>query len=612
MKLLFIHSDEFYYEVVEPTGKFSEQITNSKKSHKFENCLVVFYSVEADDDESVVQQCINEIIDVSDKVNVNNVVLYPYAHLSSNLAVSDLSLKISNDLEIALCNFVSSHKTPLENIFRAPFGWYKKFKLNCKGHPLSELSKEIHPKIKREEVIEEVKSEYRIIDKDLKEYPIELENIEKYDLEDSMKKYIFSEVLGRTLPKEPKSIKAMTALQLIDYEPASDSGHFRFYPKGALMLYLLKDYAEQFAKSLNAISIDTPLLYDWSEKDIREQTLSFHERHYTVHTPDKKRMFVLRFAGDFGLFKMIHDATVTYKQLPIRIYELSQSFRYEQSGELSGLRRLRAFHMPDIHSFTKDFSQGLQEFMFLHKKYIDFVNSFNVEYAIVFRVVKDFYEKYKKDLIELVNYSKNQNFFEILSERKHYWVLKSEIQCLDSNGNNLQLCTTQLDIEDSERYGLTYYDETGNKKGYVICHSSIGSLERWIYIILENAFKLKKPALPFWLNPIQIKLIPVSQEFLDDCIKLAEYVQYRVEIDDRDESLNKKILDAEKEWVHFIVVYGKQEKTTNMYSVRLRDGGIVKWSLEDLKKELVIFQGNYPYRESFLPLLTSKKIIFGK
>ncbi|MFB6216221.1 MAG: aminoacyl--tRNA ligase-related protein, partial [Candidatus Aenigmatarchaeota archaeon] len=129
--------------------------------------------------------------------------------------------------------------------------------------------------------------------------------------------------------------------------------------------------------------IDTPVLYDWDEPDIREQGSSFHERHYTVSAPDKpEKEFILRFAGDFGLFRIMRDATVSYKNLPLNIYEFSKSFRYEQKGELSGLRRLRGFHMPDIHSFTKDVEQGWDVYQDLYEKYNDLAEGTGVEFVV--------------------------------------------------------------------------------------------------------------------------------------------------------------------------------------------------------------------------------------
>ncbi len=132
--------------------------------------------------------------------------------------------------------------------------------------------------------------------------------------------------------------------EMVDYEPASDSGHFRMYPKGQLMFELLRDWSYEIAVNrFGVMPIESPLLYDKRDREILEQAGSFRENHYSVNGHESDHEFILRFAGDFGLFKIMQQARFSHKQLPIRMYEFSKSFRYERSGALSGLKRLRAF-----------------------------------------------------------------------------------------------------------------------------------------------------------------------------------------------------------------------------------------------------------------------------
>jgi len=402
----------------------------------------------------------------------------------------------------------------------------------------------------------------------------------------------------------------MQRLELIDYEEATDSGHFKLYPKGDLIFELLADWATYVAtEKIGAIKIDTPIMYDWSLPDIRGQTASFHERHYTLETEDGKE-FVLRFAGDFGLFRTMKNATVSYKQLPLRVYEFSKSFRYEQRGELSGLKRLRAFHMPDIHCFAKDLEEGWEEFQFIHRNYSDHADGTGVEWALGFRIVKEFYEENKDKIIEMLKYSKRPALIETLSGAKHYWVVKNELQAMDSVGGNCQLGTVQLDVDDAERYGITYFDENGESKGCIINHSSIGSIERWIYAILEEALKKEKPELPLWLAPTQVRFIPVGAEFVDDCVKLAKSLDARADVDDRDDSVSKKIRDAEREWINMIIVFGQKEKEGNKLPVRFRSGEVKEMALDDIQRTIETELKHRPFRKLTLPMLLSKRIIF--
>ncbi len=610
MRVLLIHADKFEYEVKEPTRMAEKLPTDHVKKHAFKEALVVFTTVESGDSDpaAVAEVAAADIAEVFGKVEAQKVVLYPYAHLSSDLAKPDLAIEVLKATEAAIA-------AKGLDVHRSPFGWYKAFEIRCKGHPLSELSREFSSEkaVTREEVVEKISKSYYILTPEGEEYPVDLDHIESLTVLEkhpSLKKFILAEEVGRSQGKEPPSIKAMQRLELVDYEEASDRGHFRMYPKGHLIFSLLEKWAQAIAlDKIGAIQIDTPILYDWSFPDIRSQGMSFHERHYTLKT-EENREFVLRFAGDFGLFRMVSSATMSYRCLPLRIYEFSKSFRLEQRGELTGLKRLRAFHMPDVHCFVKDLDEGWNEYMLLYRNYADLADATGVEYAVAFRVVKEFYDKYKQNIIELLKYSKKAAFIEVLSEMKHYWAVKHEFQGIDSVGGGVQLSTVQLDVADAERYGIVYVDHEGKKKGCIICHSSIGSIERWIYVLLEEALKHEKPSLPFWISPTQIRVIPVGEDFLPDCEKLAGQLDARVDIDDRDDKVGKKIRNAEMEWINMIIVLGDKERASGQIPVRMRSGEVKVMTVEQIKAEVQRLSGDYPKARLPLPRLLSKRPVF--
>lgn len=474
----------------------------------------------------------------------------------------------------------------------------------------------------REDVVKEIKKKHLVLTPKGEEIQIDLENVNKLKEtlarlgDDALYKYVWTEELKNIPNQEPPSIKAMRRLELIDYEPAADSGHFRFYPEGAILLDLLCDWAYEIAVvNFGAMKIETPLIYDWSQSDIREQGESFHERHYSVNvSSEKNREWVLRFAGDFGLFRMLKDAKLSYRDLPLRMYELSKSFRYEKSGELSGLRRLRGFTMPDIHSFTKSVEEGWKEYVELYKRYDDLAKGTEISYAIVFRIVESFYNEHKGKIVEMLSYSNRPAFIELLSDMKHYWAVKHEFQGIDSVGGNCQLSTVQLDVVDAQRYGIVYTDSDGEKKGCVICHSSIGSIERWIYSILENALKKEKPTLPLWLAPIQVRLLAVGSNHVDFCQKLCDELNnksIRCDVDDNNITLPKKIMETGKSWIPISVVIGDKELKSGKLSVSIRETGerkeLSKAELIHLIEEKV--KGK-PRKELWLPKLLSKRPIF--
>ena len=413
---------------------------------------------------------------------------------------------------------------------------------------------------------------------------------------------------------EPPSIKAMRDLELVDYEPASDKGHFRFYPKGALVFNLLHQWAEHIALDrLNCYAIETPIIYDWAEPDIREQAQSFHENHYIVRVPNNpNKEFILRFAGDFGLFRMMRDARLTYRHLPVRLYEFAPSFRFERSGALAGLRRLRGFWMPDIHSFCADLKQGQDEYRELYCRYTDLARGTGVAFAVAFRVVEDFYHEHKGEIAKLAEYSGGPVLIELLSKMKHYWVMKHEICTIDGAGAMCQTSTVQLDIKDASLYGITYLDQDDTDRGCIIVHSSIGSPERWIYSLLEDALKKKVPSLPLWLAPIQVRILPVGENHLEFCVNLAESLktlQIRADVDDRQNSIGWKIRNAEREWVPFVIVCGDKEVGGSKFSVRIRGEGEKALSQAEVVQFIKGQTAKMPFR-SLPGLLVSKRPVF--
>ncbi|UCE92218.1 MAG: threonine--tRNA ligase [Methanobacteriota archaeon] len=611
MRALLIHADKFEYKSKTPTKYAEELPEDHDKKHKSKDSLVVFSTIESRDGdaEAIASSAAADIIEVVKKVEAESVVLYPYAHLSSDLAGPDVAVKVLKATEEAI------RAGGLE-VHRAPFGWYKSFEISCKGHPMSELSRDYTSERKpasREEALESITSVHYILTPEGEEVRVDLGDVSTLSpLDDGhpLRKFIISEEIGGSEGKEPPSIKAMQRLELVDYEQASDRGHFRLYPKGHLMFKLLESWAERIAVDrIGAIQIDTPVMYDWSQPDIRSQGMSFHERHYKLRT-EENREFVLRFAGDFGLFRMMKDATVSYRSLPLRIYEFSKSFRLEQRGELTGLKRLRAFHMPDVHCFVKDLESGWAEYMHLYRHYSDLADATGVEYAVAFRIVEEFYDKYKQNIIELLKYSGRPALVEVLSEMKHYWAVKHEFNGIDSTGGALQLSTVQLDVADAERYGIVYVDEDGGRKGCIICHSSVGSIERWMYVLLEEALKQEKPSFPFWLSPTQVRLIPVGESFLKDCEELAGAIDARVDIDDTDDSVGKKIRNAEREWINMIIVVGEKELASGQLPVRLRSGEMKAMTLDQLRGETEQLLEGYPRAPLPLPRLLSKRPIF--
>lgn len=465
---------------------------------------------------------------------------------------------------------------------------------------------------------------YLIIDEKGRERPLEIADIEKDKIiraNPSLKNFMVCEEIGHVPHGKPPHIQTMRKLELADYEEASDVGHLRFYPKGALMKELLQDWAIKTAEGLGALRIETPIMYRMDEKDIYEQASRFETRDYKILV-GKKKLF-LRFAGDFGVFRMMKKARVSVKQLPVRIFELSPSFRLEKRGECVGLRRQRAFTMPDIHSFCKDVKQGLDEFRTLTINYAKLLKKLDLDFVHVFRSAKPFYEEHRPFFSKLTKELRIISLVRLLPKRTHYWAMKNEFQFIDSTGRNLQLATVQVDVEDSERYGLTYVDSNGDRKGYIIVHSSMGSVERCLCAALENAAKNlnegKLPTMPTWISPIQVRVVPISDRHFDYAVSVAKKLRdkmVRADADDRRKTMKWKIRDSGTNWIPYVGVVGDKEKKTGTVSVTIRRLSTVKkahvkrMKINELAKVVAKDTAGMPFRQLTLPLRLSKSISF--
>ncbi len=469
-----------------------------------------------------------------------------------------------------------------------------------------------------------VLAKYLIIDSKGVEKPLDLDDLDSHDaIKGELRTFIETEELGRAAKGEPPHIRIMRQLELIDYEPASDVGHFKFYPKGSLLKELLEDYVHTIAVDMiGAMRIETPLMYRISQKDIAEQAEKFLEKDYRIKLSKDKEL-LLRFAGDFGLFSTMKNVQMSQRQLPIRVFELSPSFRLEKRGECVGLRRLRAFTMPDIHCFCADYEQGKQEFAMITINYDHLIKELGIEYILVFRLVEEYYKQTKDLLVNLAKDLKRPILVELLPEMSHYWNVKNEFQFVDAAEGSGQLSTVQLDVSDAERYGITYVNQEGEDIGCIIVHTSIGSLERLVYGLLESAVKRQQqgqlPMLPLWLAPVQVVVIPVAdrnKEFADKIVDQLRAQNVRAVLDDRGKTVGWKVRNAGKQWIPFVVVIGDKEMEASEFPVTVREQSTAKkpkskpMSPTDLAKIIKDASKDKPFRQLSLPKHMSMWPIF--
>jgi threonyl-tRNA synthetase len=615
--LLLIHSDFIEFEAKRPT-KMAEEIEEQARKGRMEEALCAFIAVEKfdeDDPDAVVAEGSKQIADVAGQVHASRIMIYPYAHLSSQLSTPATAVKILKGLQETLSSDFQ--------VMRAPFGWYKAFTISCKGHPLSELSRSI--RLGEGEVVSEaLKSEARAVSYwKVLDLNGNLVDADKFDFtgHDNLRKFASYEISkARAVDRVPPHVELMRRLELVDYEPGSDPGNMRYYPKGRLVKSLLESFVLDRATEMGAMEVETPIMYDMEHPTLKKYLDRFPARQYQIEA-DKKKLF-LRFAACFGQFLMGHDMTISYRSMPLKMFEITRySFRREQRGELVGIRRLRAFTMPDMHTLTRDMKSAMEEFKKQYQASISVLKEVGLDlsdYEVAIRFTRDFYKENREFIESLVDVVKKPVLIEMWDERFFYFVLKFEFNFVDTLDKASALSTVQIDVENAERYDMTYVDEAGERQRPILLHCSpSGAIERVMYALLEKAARQaeegKLPMLQTWLSPTQIRVIPVAERHQARAQEIVTELGLRADIDDRDETVGKKIRDAGREWIPYVAVVGDEELASGSLTVTVRSESTpkspakVKMTVDELRERIAAETAGKPWRRLPLPVRLSER-----
>ncbi|KKS89177.1 MAG: Threonine-tRNA ligase [Parcubacteria group bacterium GW2011_GWF2_43_11] len=308
----------------------------------------------------------------------------------------------------------------------------------------------------------------------------------------------------------------------------------------------------------------------------------YKDSMYPVMKIDEEE-FILRPMTCPHHFQLYASQPRSYKELPFRIAELAKQFRYEKSGELTGLIRVRSFCLADAHIICQK-DEALSEI----KKVFELIEYMSQElglkvgvdyrYRLSLGDRKDSKKYYKDDAawsfaenaLRQVLVERKSPFFETEKEAAFYGP-KIDVQMKNFAGKEDTAFTIQYDFVMPKRFNLTYIDKDGQKKEPIVIHrSSIGAIERTMAFLLEHY----AGALPFWLSPVQIHIIPIADRHLEYAQKVKnELKDFRVEINDAQETLGKKIREAEMQKIPYILVVGDKEIASNAVGVRERGKG---------------------------------------
>ena len=380
------------------------------------------------------------------------------------------------------------------------------------------------------------------------------------------------EIKLRDHRKLGKDLEIFTTYEIIG------SGFPLWLPKGATVKRILERYIQDKELSLSYDHVYTPVLATTELYKISGHWAHYKENMFPVMKMDNEEL-VLRPMNCPHHMMIYKNSIHSYRDLPIRIGELAHDFRYESSGSVCGLERVRCMCMNDAHLFVRP-DQIKEEFAKVVNLILEVYKDLGIKadsFRLSLRDPED-KEKYFDDdemwnkaesMLREVLKELNIDFHEDIGEAAFYGP-KLDVQIKTALGHDITLSTCQLDFLLPERFDLTYIDEEGKKVRPVVLHRAVTSTsERFIAYLLEET----KGLFPLWIAPVQMKILPVNNEkHLDYAKKVYELLNkegFRVELDERDEKLSYKMRDTQVKKVPVSIIIGEKEIENNTISYRV-------------------------------------------
>ncbi|HTY44065.1 MAG TPA: threonine--tRNA ligase [Patescibacteria group bacterium] len=546
MKILSLHCDYIKFKPLKKALKDAEPLSEKeKKEIEIKEVLVIFTSVEKTDSNinQSAKLLTENVKDLAKQVQAKNIVLYPYAHLSSALSSPEVAVGVLKETEKML------KESKGLNITRAPFGYYKEFELKCKGHPLSELSREIS--VNAEGKIAEEKYDYKQL----------LREISKTKLDSSKLKENDHRIIGQQM-------------DLFSFSEVAPGMVF-WHNNGLIIRNELINFWREVHRKAGYNEISTPQIMDK-----RLWQISGHWEKYKDNiflTEYEKRQFAVKPMNCPGGMLVYKNKPKSYKELPLRVAELGVVHRQELSGVLGGLFRVIQFTQDDAHIFCANEKQAEEEI----EKIIELDDFFYSKFGFKYRVelstrpekrigsdkVWDKAEKLLEDVLK-----KRKMTYKMNKGEGAFYGPKIDFHLKDSLGREWQCATIQLDFAMPERFELEFIDKDNTRKQPIMLHRTImGSLERFIGVLIEHI----NGRFPTWLAPMQVRVLSFTDRNMDYAKKIIEKLgkdipNLRIDADFRQTTVPAKVKDAEIMRIPYIIVVGDKEEKEKSLAVRIK------------------------------------------
>ena len=550
MKILQLHADFIEYKPIKKEIPSAEEAKT--ESVREEEILVLFTAVEVGDDGETAARAVAEAKEFLGNLRVNKLMIYPFAHLSQNLA------KPRDALPVLQKMFEEAEAKGIE-VHKAPFGWNKALQVKVKGHPLAEMSRS-YTRSDQKQVAAPPQPERGRRERSPEELLSRMKKVEHTGLPEGD---------HRTIGER---------LDLFSfYEPSPSMPYW--HDKGLTLKNLLIETIRREIKKRGYVEISTALL-----ANVDLWKVSGHFEHYIDN------MFTTKLRAEdeetFGFKPMNCPSTIlyymsrkwSYRDLPLRVADFDLLFRKELSGVVTGLFRVKSFTQDDAHLFCTDEQVG-DELKALIDLVDYFYGIFHLEYSPKVSTMPDEHmgseEQWERATEILTEALKSKGIKPVIKEKEGaFYGPKIDIDVKDSVGRAWQLATIQLDYQLPQRFRLAYVGADGKEHPPVIIHRVIyGSLERFIGILLEHY----KGSLPVWISPVQVRVLSLSDEHRkrgEDVLERLRVAGLRADGDFDAATISYKVRNAQLQKIPYVIVIGEKEAKSGSLSVRTRDGEV--------------------------------------
>lgn len=538
MKILQMHVDFVEYKPIQKEIAAAEEA--EQKLVREEELVVLFTAVEQGDDGKVAAKAVAEAKEFLSKLGTKRVMIYPFAHLSQNLARPADALPVLLEME-------EQARTAGLDVMRAPFGWNKALQVKVKGHPLAEMSRSyggsaaLVSRPKREPTEEELYARIRKSD------------------------------FGSLPETDHRAIGER--LDLFSFQEPSP-GMVYWHDKGLKVRNILIEFLRRELARRGYLEVSTPALANTTLWRVSGHSEHYSENMFLTQLGDEEMgMKPMNCPSTFLIYKA---RKWSYRELPVRYAIFDPLYRNELSGVASGLLRVKALTQDDAHIICTE-EQAEKELSDMLDLMAYVYGVFKLEYRARLSTRPDETmgtdEEWKRATDTLVRVMESKGLGHGVKEKEGtFYGPKIDVDIKDSLGREWQCGTFQLDLQMPKRFKLTYTGADGKEHTPVVLHRTIiGSLERFVGVMLEHY----RGALPVWLSPVQTRVLPLSDEhrrYAEAVLSGLTAAGIRAEGDFETGTMAAKIRNAQLQKIPYMLVIGKKEEDSGTVAVRKRSG----------------------------------------